>query len=172
MAGTVSRNVLVVVDGSAASRQALERAIELAQQGGGRLTILTPVLRPPAWVTTPMTAVACGPLARELERDAASALEAARDAVPHDVPLTTILTERPVCEAVLARLGEHPHDLLVLAAGRPARRLARRSPVPVLAVPEGAPAPNPTTGSVAPALLPAVPAGPRAVGLPRWRSST
>jgi len=135
----VSRNILVVVDGSAAGRQALERAIELAEGASGRLTILTPVLRPPPWVTTPMTAGACGPLARELEREAACTLEAAPYVVPREVPLTTFLTARPVCEAVLARLAAHPHDLLVLAAGRRTRRLARRSPVPVVAVPESAP---------------------------------
>jgi nucleotide-binding universal stress UspA family protein len=164
----VPRNILVVVGSSTAGRQALERAIELAQQAGGRLTILTPVLRPPVWVTTPMTAVACGPLARELEREAACALDAARDAVPREVPLTTILTQRPVCEAVLGRLAGHPHDLLVLAAGRPARRLARRSPVPVLAVAECAPPRNTATGYVAPpvARLPVVPVGPRDLRLP------
>lgn len=166
----VSRNVLVVVDGSATARQALETAIELAQRAGGRLTILTPVLRPPAWVTTPMTAAACGPLARELEREAVGALEAARDAVPRELPLTTILTRRPVRDAVAARLAEHPHDLLVLAAGRTARRLARRLKVPVLAVPAPGSAPAQIAAGeyvVRPAArLTGVAVGPRNLGLP------
>lgn len=134
----VSRDILVVVQDSAAGREALRAAVAMAQSAGGRLTIMTPVQRPPAWVNTPMTAAACGPLARDLEREATGVLQAARDAVPADLPLTTILTRQPLCEAVQVRLAQHPHDLLILGACRAGRRLTRRSPVPVITVPDPA----------------------------------
>ena len=122
-------------------------------QGRARLTILTAIPRPPAWVATPMTAAACEPLAREFEREAVATLRAARDAVPAEVPVTTILTRKPVREAVLARLGAHPHDLVVVGSSprgalreavrcSTCRYLQQRSPVPVLVVHPPVPAPR------------------------------
>jgi nucleotide-binding universal stress UspA family protein len=156
----VFRDILVVVQASPAGTHVLHEAIELAQSARGRLTILTPVPRPPAWVSTPMTAGACEPLARELEQEAVRSLAAARDAVPGEMPLTTILTRRRLCDAVCARLADHAHDLLVLGACSAARRLERRTPIPVLVVPAGRPGGAPIAAARASPASPAVDATP------------
>jgi hypothetical protein len=135
----VYRNILVVLSDPRTSSHVLYDAIEIAQHGQGRLTLLCPIARPPAWLAAPMTAAACEPLARELEAEAEQTLCTARRTVPADIPLTTILARRRLRDAVRVRLSEHPHDLLVLASER-LGRLGRSCPVPIHRV---LPAPTP-----------------------------
>jgi nucleotide-binding universal stress UspA family protein len=92
-----------------------------------------------------MTAAGIEPLTAELEAEAGRAMRRAVDRVPDWVPVTKILTESPIRQALAEQLRSGRYDLVVLGApapgarlaawrGRLARSVARRSDVPVLVV--------------------------------------
>ena len=139
------RNILVCVDGTPESEHALAEAIDLADCQHSRLTILTAVTRPPSWANTPMTAAGVEPLASELEREAQDTLRDAVARVPDCIPVTQILSEEPIRDALVARLKQVDYDLVVLGTrGRGALATSlrgslgqyalRRCRVPVLIV--------------------------------------
>jgi nucleotide-binding universal stress UspA family protein len=109
-------NILVCVDGSVHSDRALEEAIDLAQAGHGRLTILTAIPKPPYWACSPMTLPAIEPLSEGLQREATQALREAADRVPQSIPVTTILSQEPIRDALTHRLSTGEHDLLVMGS--------------------------------------------------------
>jgi nucleotide-binding universal stress UspA family protein len=142
------RNILVCVDGSAHAERALTEAIDIAISNRARLSILTAVGRPPSWACTPLTIPAIEPLAADLEREAETALRNAVDRVPQSVPVTKILSHKPIRDALLARLREGDHDLLVIGSrgrgpltasvmGSVSQYALHHSPVPVLVVHSG-----------------------------------
>lgn len=136
--------ILVIVDGSPGSERALAEAIDIASSSRARLTILTPVPKPPGWICTPMAACASAQLAVDFERDSKAILERAVDAVPADVPVTKILTHEPLCKALRLQVQTGNHDLLVVGSaggalassllGTVSRRLLDRCGIPVLLV--------------------------------------
>lgn len=140
------RNVLVAYDGSDHAERALREAIDIADAGNGRLTIVTAICSPTRWATaTPATMVAAPDLGPELEECAAGLLRHAVSLVPDTVPVTTVLTREPVRRALLARAADGGHDLIVMGSrGRGAVRSAllgsvshdvlHHSPIPVLIV--------------------------------------
>ena len=139
------RNILVAVDGSRHSRQALSEAIDIAEASHARLTILTSIPRPSPWVSTPATAAACAPLALELEAESSQALRDAVERIPDSVPVTKILTHEPVRPALLERIVSGHHDLLVMGSrgrgaltssllGSVSHYALHHSPIPVLIV--------------------------------------
>ena len=85
------RNVLVVIDGSIDSREALDQAIDLAQRERSRLTLIAAERRLPACAylgvaaAVPLAVPATDPTAHDLMREAT-------DRVPSDVSVTTIVT--------------------------------------------------------------------------------
>ena len=109
-------DLLVCIDGSAHSDRALTEAIDLATAGHGRLTLLTAICRPPYWATSPVTIPAIEPLASELARAAKENLAAAVKRVPESVPVTTILSQKPIRDALTERLRDGHHDLLVMGS--------------------------------------------------------
>lgn len=109
-------NILVSVDGSVHAERALEEAVDLAAAGHGRLTILTAIPRPPYWATSPVTIPAVEPLAADLNREAKLTLQRAVDRVPESIPVTTVLSEKPIREAITDRLRSGEHDLLVMGS--------------------------------------------------------
>jgi nucleotide-binding universal stress UspA family protein len=110
------RNILVCVDGSVHADRALDEAIDLATASHGRLTILTAIPRPPAWATSPLTAPAVEPLSVQLKREAENALAAAVATVPETISVTTVLSEKPVREALMERLRDGCYDLVVMGS--------------------------------------------------------
>jgi nucleotide-binding universal stress UspA family protein len=152
----VFRNILVCVDGSPQSERALREAIDLADCQNSRLTILTAIVRPPAWANTPMTAAGVEPLAAELEREARQTLCRAVDRVPDCIPVTKILTEDPIRDALVEQIRSDRYDLVVLGTrgrhgvaaslrGSLSRYALHRCHVPVLVVRaegEGEPVPR------------------------------
>jgi nucleotide-binding universal stress UspA family protein len=138
-------NILVCVDGSPHAERALDQAIDLAESERSRLTLLTSIPRPSYWATSPMTAAAIEPLAGDLADEAQAALRAAVDRVPDSIPVTKILTHKPIRDALMDQLQTGEHDLLVMGSrGRGALSAAalgsvshfalNHSPVPVLIV--------------------------------------
>lgn len=109
-------NLLVSIDGSTHADRALSEAIDLATAGHGRLTLLTAVSRPPYWATSPATIPAIEPLACELARTAKESLAAAVKRVPESIPVTTILSQKPIREALMERLRDGHYDLLVMGS--------------------------------------------------------
>jgi nucleotide-binding universal stress UspA family protein len=109
-------NILVCVDGSVHADRALQEAIDLATASHGRLTILTAIPRPPYWATSAMTLSAVEPLARELSQEARQNLRHAVQRVPLSIPVTSILSEKPIREAIMDRLRTGHHDLLVMGS--------------------------------------------------------
>jgi nucleotide-binding universal stress UspA family protein len=138
-------NILVAVDGSPHADRALSEAIDIARGSNARLTIITAVAEPRTGMTMALAAGATAGLGPELMHEAHRVLRAAADRVPDDISVTTILTEHPIRSAILKRVGEGHHDLVVMGSrGRGAVRSAvlgsvshhvlHHSPVPVLIV--------------------------------------
>jgi nucleotide-binding universal stress UspA family protein len=137
-------NILVAVDGSTHSDLALSQAIDLAESEHSRLTLMTGV------APMPMTAFAvnAAALAEAMsgaQAEAESIIRCARDRVPEDLPVTTIVTDEPIRCAVIKQVKTGCHDLVVMGSrGRGAVRSAllgsvshyvlHHSPVPVLIV--------------------------------------
>ncbi|HEX8975626.1 MAG TPA: universal stress protein [Solirubrobacteraceae bacterium] len=112
----IFHNILVCVDGSVHSERALREAIDLAAAGHGRLTILTAIPRPPYWAASPVTIPAVEPLGAELGAEAKKHLRQAIDSVPESIPVTSVLSEKPIREAIMDRLRCGHHDLLVMGS--------------------------------------------------------
>lgn len=119
------RNILVAVDGSADAAEALTQAIDLAQSEHTRLTLITGISRPPASAYWGMTAGVAVQLEESARARAESILASARDRVPHDLPVTTIVTAEPIRTALISQLGRWSHDLVAMGSrGRGALRSA------------------------------------------------
>ncbi|MEA2384789.1 MAG: hypothetical protein QOH72_4760 [Solirubrobacteraceae bacterium] len=141
-------NILVAVDGSPHADRALSEAIDIARGSNARLTIITAVAEPKTGMTMALAAGAAGAAASlgpALLNEADRVVRAAADRVPDDISVTTILTEDPIRSAILKRVREGHHDLVVMGSrGRGAVRSAvlgsvshhvlHHSPVPVLIV--------------------------------------
>jgi nucleotide-binding universal stress UspA family protein len=137
-------NILVAVDGSADADQALTHAIDLAQSEHARLTLITAVaeLPGPAYLTPGMPV---GKLIDDAEGEAAAILRRARERVPVDLPITTLLSHEPIRNAIIEQTRGGGYDLVVVGSrGRGAVRstllgsvshyVLHHSPVPVLIV--------------------------------------
>jgi nucleotide-binding universal stress UspA family protein len=139
------RNILVAVDGSAHADRALDEAIDIARNSHAKLTIITGAAEPRTASMIAMSAGAAAALGPSLLQHADRVLRAAVERVPDDVSVTTVLTEEPIRPAILKRIEEGGHDLVVMGSrGRGAVRSAvlgsvshhvlHHSPVPVLVV--------------------------------------
>ena len=137
-------NILVAVDGSADADEALAQAIDLAESEHTRLTLMTGVaeLSPTVYL---LAGEETGHLIENARAQAEVILRQARDRVPDDLPVTTVLTDQPIRTELMRRIKQGHHDLIVMGSrGRGAVRAAllgsashyvlNHSPVPVLVV--------------------------------------
>jgi nucleotide-binding universal stress UspA family protein len=147
----VIHNILGAVDGSEHADRALTEAIDIARAANARVTIITAVGEPHGGMSA-FAAGAVAALAPAMLHEADMILRAAADRVPEDISVTTILTEEPIRTAILKRIADGHHDLVVMGSrGRGAVRSAvlgsvshhvlHHSPVPVLIVHADAPPP-------------------------------
>ena len=139
------RNILVSLDCSPHSQRALEEAIDIARAGNGRITLLTAVNQPPAWAASSIATGAAALSAVDLEREAVDVMRHAVCRVPDDVPVTTLISRRPIRTALMKAAASGDYDLLVMGS-RGRRALAasllgsvshyalNHSPIPVLIV--------------------------------------
>lgn len=139
------RHILVSVDGSPHAERALSEAIDIATESRARLTLLTAVNRPPPWAYSPVSAGVLQSLSAELERESQQTLRAAVERVPNSIPVTSILSHKPVRKALMCELASGRHDLLVMGSrGRRAIQASlfgsvshfalNHSPIPVLVI--------------------------------------
>jgi nucleotide-binding universal stress UspA family protein len=139
------RSVLVAVDGSTHADEALAQAIDLAQSEHARLTLMVGVQGPPSAAYVGLS----GPAFEVMQTDARSSAEAvlrrARERVPDELPVTTILTDEPIRPALIEQIKRGGHDLIAMGSrGRGAIRAAllgsvshyvlHHTPIPVLIV--------------------------------------
>jgi nucleotide-binding universal stress UspA family protein len=110
------RNILVAIDGSLHADQALMEAIDLADSEHARLTLFTAIVPPPTAAYLGAAGEPVATLVREGEAQAAAILERARASVPDHVSVTTVLSRQPVLPALLARIKDGHHDLVVMGS--------------------------------------------------------
>ena len=138
-------NILVAVDGSPDAEQALTQAIDLAESEHTRLTLITGVQKLPPIAYAGLTGAPLAQIDASTRSWAQAVLRRARDRVPDDLPVVTILTDRPIRTALIDQINRGPHDLVVMGSrGRGAIRAALlgsvshyildHSPTPVLIV--------------------------------------
>jgi nucleotide-binding universal stress UspA family protein len=152
----VFRNILVSVDGSVHAQRALQEAIDIARAGRGRITILTAVNQPPAWAASSIATGAAALTALDLEREAINVMRGAVRRVPDDVPVTTLISRKPIRSALMKAAASGKYDLLVMGSrgrralassllGSVSHHALNHSPIPVLIVhadPEETPQPQ------------------------------
>jgi nucleotide-binding universal stress UspA family protein len=146
----VFHRILVGVDDSPAARRALERAIELAAEGHGRLGLLTSAPHPPLIIaTSPVVPPASrSQLCDEMVDWAQECVETATALVPTEIPVTKLVTHGEPAAALRREAEKGCWDLVVV--GQSARRHRLRDSVgvrlerhatPVLVVHEKPPTP-------------------------------
>jgi len=139
------RNVLVAIDGSPDSDQALAQAIDLATSEHTRLTLFSAVAAPPAVTYAGVSGDVVARLTRAAVGESESILKAAVELVPDDVSVRTKLSNEPVRPALLHEIETGGYDLVVIGSrGRGAVRsvllgsvshyVLHHSPAPVLIV--------------------------------------
>jgi nucleotide-binding universal stress UspA family protein len=113
------RNILVAIDGSEHAARALAEAIDLAQAGHGRLTVITSVPDPSAWLiggSAYSGGIDFERLAQESEREYTDALEQAVESVPDDLPVTKVLAHGRAGARILEEVERGRHDLVVMGS--------------------------------------------------------
>jgi nucleotide-binding universal stress UspA family protein len=138
--------ILVGVDGSMLAREALARAVELAEAGHGRLGLLSSAPCAPALASAGPVAlpVSRDRLEQDLLRWAERNVEEAARLVPEHIPITKLVARGRPGAALLREARTGCWDLVVVGQSRRRRRLLssvgerlnRRSGVPVLVVHE------------------------------------
>jgi nucleotide-binding universal stress UspA family protein len=137
-------NILVPVDGSPDADRALAQAIDLAESENARLTLMTARAELPATLYL-MAGEETGALIEHAHAAAEAIIRRARDRIPDDLSVTTVLTDQPIRIALIRQIKRGHHDLVVMGSrGRGAVRAAllgsvshyvlHHSPVPVLIV--------------------------------------
>jgi nucleotide-binding universal stress UspA family protein len=139
------RNILVAVDGSADADLALTHAIDLAECGHSRLTLFTAIAQPPPAAYWGLAASGMIGSVERAEAEAERIARRARDRVPDEVSVASVVTQQSVKRALVRQIDAGHHDLVVVGSrGRGAIRSAvlgsvshyvlHHSPVPVLIV--------------------------------------
>ena len=142
---TDCRKPLLAYDGSPAADRALQVAIELASRSHGRLTILSAVVQIPCLAYTGAAAEAVAEVRRSCLTDAERVLCRAVDRVPYGIPVTKLVSSRPIEHALARETREGDYDLVILGSrgrgpvrsalfGSVSRTMLRQSPLPVLVV--------------------------------------
>ena len=113
---TDCRKPLLAYDGSPAADRALQVAIELASRSHGRLTILSAVVQIPCLAYTGAAAEAVAEVRRSCLTDAERVLCRAVDRVPQGIPVTKLVSSRPIEHALARETREGDYDLVILGS--------------------------------------------------------
>ena len=107
-------NILVGIDGSSASRRALEFAIELARVGNARLTLITVAPPPSSYVT--LAGVSPETMQREIDKWAQRMLAEAAATVPDEVIAHRVERRGHAGPEIIKELRRGGYDLVVLGS--------------------------------------------------------
>jgi nucleotide-binding universal stress UspA family protein len=123
--------ILVGVDDSPAAWLALQRAIELAEEGHGRIGLLTSAPQPAnvIWAGPIAVPQSRAGLCAQLESWACKCIEAAMAAIPDDVPVTKMMTHGDPAEALLREAERGDWDLVVVGQATRRHRIPFQRPV-------------------------------------------
>ena len=113
------RNVLVAIDGSPHGAAALTEAIDVVKQNNARMTIMTSVPDPSAWLLSGGPAsggVDFEALAADTESEYRTLLDSAVDQVPAEIPVTKVLAHGRPANRILKQLKEGGHDLVIMGS--------------------------------------------------------
>jgi nucleotide-binding universal stress UspA family protein len=138
-------DILVAVDGSPAAEQALAHAIDLAEGEHTRLTLITCVRTPPSIAYVGLSGLVRAETDADARAWADTVLRRARDRVPDDLPVTTILTDKPIRTALIEQIHRGRHDLIAMGSrghgavratlrGSVSHYILNHSPIPILIV--------------------------------------
>jgi nucleotide-binding universal stress UspA family protein len=138
-------DILVAVDGSAHARRAVTEASDLARATNARLTVITVVPDPRAWV---LSGTFAAPVDMEALREAATTehrklLTDAVAAVPEEVHAREVLAHGQPARAIVDQVESGSHDLVVIGSrgrggvralmlGSVSHQVLHTCPVPVL----------------------------------------
>jgi nucleotide-binding universal stress UspA family protein len=125
----VFHRILVGVDDSPAARLALERAIELAEEGHGRIGLLVSAPEPSGviWASPVVVPQSRDGMCKQLENWACKVIEEATRVVPPEIPVTKLVTHGDPAAALLREAESGHWDLVVVGqAARPARVCLKR----------------------------------------------
>jgi nucleotide-binding universal stress UspA family protein len=111
--GEMFLDILVALDGSEHAAQALRTAAQLAQEEHARLTVLTAVPPAPALAQMAAAGVALTEVA-DLLGEAGTRIRAQVDELPPDISVQSIVVPGQPAPAILERMREGHHDLLVM----------------------------------------------------------
>ncbi|HUE28032.1 MAG TPA: universal stress protein [Solirubrobacteraceae bacterium] len=139
------RNILVAVDDSQAAELALIHAVDLAERGRSRLTLLTAAAQPSRLASLALGATGMLRSLEGLEAEAEKIALRARERLPRDLPVTGVVSKAPVKRAIVDQITAGHHDLIVMGSrgggvlrstlrGSICGYVLQRSPVPVLLV--------------------------------------
>jgi len=110
----VFRNILVAIDRSAAAYRALEEARDLAQAMNARLTIISVAAEVPGLAYR--AGVNVQAMEEEAQAETDKVLREAVDAMPEDLPVTTVHRRGHPGEEIVSQLEAGGHDLLVVGS--------------------------------------------------------
>lgn len=110
------RNILVAIDGSPDAEQALSHAVDLAASEHARLTIFSAVPTPPPFAYATPGAAALADFAERSQQETEAVLARARERVPAEVPVTTVMKLEPAKPSLLAQIEKGEHDLVVMGS--------------------------------------------------------
>jgi nucleotide-binding universal stress UspA family protein len=111
----VSHHILVAVDGSRDSDQALEQSIRLAQEQQARLTLIT-VVESESWTASLALGATPDKLAAGALADALTILNRASDRVPFGINVTTVASYPPICQALIRQIEDGQPDLVMMGS--------------------------------------------------------
>ncbi len=107
-------DILVAIDGSASSWEALNHGIELARAGNAKLTLIT--VAPPVSGYVTLAGVSNEKMHAELDRWAAELLAKAAGKVPDDVIAHTIQQAGEAGPVIVKELNHGTYDLIILGS--------------------------------------------------------
>ena len=123
--------ILVGVDDSPAACLALQRAIELAVDGHGRIGILVSAPQPASVIWAGPIAIpqSRAGMCEQLENWACKCIEAAMTSIPDDMPVTKLMTHGDPAEALLREAERGDWDLVVVGQASRRHRIPFQRPV-------------------------------------------